>query len=154
MERIHQGIGFAATFKVADEIGEAISEESTLYIVLRSPSTEYIACANSAEVGYSLNRSGTDKAFNMLTITVAATATANLTPGAYCLEIYKTDKSKMLYYKSDFAFCLPSSAAASNKTETTVDTNTDFNPDEGDDALTVQDVQNYIANKAQNNPLP
>ena len=154
MEKIHQGIGFDATFKVADEIGQAISEETTLYIVLRSPSTEFIACANSAEVGYSLNRSGTDKAFNMLTITVAATATANLSPGAYCLEIYKTDKSKMLYYKADFAFCLQSSAGAANKTETAIDLNTDFDPDEGDDALTIADVHKYIADKAADYPLP
>ncbi len=154
MEKIHQGIGFSATFNVGASVGALIAAESDLYIVLRSPSTDRRATASTAQVSYSLSRDGSSIEPNMLTIGLTAAVTATLAVGAYCLEIYKPDHSKMLYYKADFAFCIPSSAADAGGNTTPVTEDTDIpTPDEGDDALTVQDVLDYIANEAENNPL-
>lgn len=153
MEKIHQGIGFSATLQVGAAIGALLADESNLYIILRSPSTDNKASASTAQVGYSVSSSGSGVEPNRLTITVAANVTANLAVGAYCLEIYKSDKSAMLYYKADFAFCIPSSASGNNST-TSVTSDTDVpTPDEGDDALTIQDVLDYIENKQTTDPL-
>ncbi len=153
MEKIHQGIGFSATLNVGATIGSLLADESNLYIVLRSPSTDNRANASTAQVSYTISGSGSGIQPTLLTIGLTATVTATLAIGAYCLEIYKSDKSKMLFYKADFAFCIPSSASNSGSTTPVTEDSTTPIPDEGDDALTVQDVLDYIADTASNNPL-
>lgn len=153
MEKIHQGIGFSAKVQVGASVGALLAAESDLYIVLRSPSTDNTANASTAQVSYSISSDGSSVEPTSLTIGMTAATTATLAIGAYCLEIYKQDKSQMLYYKADFAFCIPSSAGESGST-TPIDTNTDVPiPTEGDNGLTVQDVLDYIAEKATNEPL-
>ena len=152
MEKIHKGIGFSATINVSARVGALLAAENTLYIILRSPSTDKQASASTAEVSYAISGDGAAAEPKRLTIGITAAVTATLAVGAYCLEIYKADKSAMLYYKADFAFCIPSSADGQNTT-TPVTTDENITPDEGEDGLTIQDVLNYIEETAQNNPL-
>ncbi len=153
MEKIHQGIGFSVTLQILTTLGQQLASESDLYIILRSPSTDKQASASTAEVSYTLNSTGTEAVPTLLTIGLTATQTTDLSVGAYSLEIYKSDKSEMLYYEADFAFCIPSSASETNAT-TSVSINSDITDDtEYEDGLTVKDVFDFIEETATNNPL-
>ena len=141
MEKIHQGIGFTSKVPLPESVAAQLAEQEALYIVLRSPSTQQTAIADGAVIGYAVNREQTELTPNQITISLDPATTGNMRIGAQVLEIYASDKSKMFFYKPDFAFVLKSSAAGASGT-TPVDT--DEEVPEGDSDLTYQDIDNFL----------
>ena len=141
MEKIHQGIGFSAKVSLPESVAKELAEQERLYIVLRSPSTQATANANGAIIGYAVNTEQTELTPKSITISLEPETTAAMRIGSQVLEIYASDKSKMFYYKPDFAFVLKSSASSAG-TATEVESDEDMPT--GESGLTFQDIDNFL----------
>ncbi len=141
MEKIHQGIGFSAKVSLPESVAKELVEQERLYIVLRSPSKQATANADAASIGYAVNTEQTELTPKSITISLESGTTATMRIGAQVLEIYASDKSKMFYYKPDFAFVLKSSAAA---TGSATEVDSDEETPSGESGLTFQDIDNFL----------